>query len=178
MSAVPDEKGLNVQTGGAGGQVQGQVTKEESGATPNLGFCGPLTKFLTNSFFSLDDLAWYLLMRFESANKSILGMGSTYKERMTSLRVMNFLGAIEELRDLLADLYVEGYNRAFFEDPDNVKRYADIVSRLVTLYDDFTAGKITNYGDLLLKLSEIRTELEDFLAEVIGVRTPTKQGSK
>jgi len=178
MSTVSEEKGSNAQTGGVGGQVQGQVTKEESGAAPNLEICGPLSKFLANSFFSLDDLAWYILLKFESANKSILGMRNTYKEMMTSLKIANSLGALEELRDLLADLYVEGYNREFFEDPDNVKRYADIISRLVALYDDFTTGEITNYGDFLLNLFKIRSGLEKFLIEAIGIKTLAEEGNK
>ena len=176
MSTVPDEKGSNAQTGGAGGQ--GQTTKEESRAASNLEIYAPLSKFLISSFSNLDSLAWQILFSFWSANESILGMRNTHRERIASLRIANSLGEIEEVRDLLGYLSVKDYNKEFFEDPDNMKRYADTISRLAVLYDDFMAGKITNFGDFIFELSMIKYELENLLIEAIGIKTPAKQENK
>jgi hypothetical protein len=176
MSAVPEEKGSNAQTVVASGQ--GQVKKEESGGVPSQEICAPLTEYLTSSFHNVDSFAWHLLMSFDSANESILGMRNRYKERIASLHIANSLGEIEELRSLLGYLSVKDYNKEFFEDPDNVKRYADIVSRLAVLYNNFTAGKITNYGDFIFDLATIKYELESLLIEAIGIKTPAKQGNK
>jgi hypothetical protein len=173
---VQDEKGLNAQTGGAGGQ--GQAVKEESGVAPNLDLCTPLSTYLTSSFGNLSSLALDIMFSFWSANESILGARNTHRERIASMRIADSLGEIWEARHLLALLYLNDYNKEFFEDPNNVKKFADIVSRLAKLYNDFTTGKVTNYGDFIFELSMIRIELENLLIEAIGIKTPAKQGNK
>ena len=176
MSTAPEEKGSNALTVGASGQ--GQATKEESGGAPSQEICAPLLNYLTSSFHNVDRFAWHLLMSFDSANESILGMRNSYKERKASLGIANSLGEIDELRSLLGYLSVKDYNKEFFEDPDNVKRYADIVTRLAVLYNEFAAGKITDYGDFIFDLATIKYELESLLIEAIGIKTPAKQGNK
>ena len=173
---MQDEKGLNAQTGGAGGQVQ--ATKEESGVVPNLDFCTPLSAYLTSSFGSLDSLALDIMLSFWSANETILGARTTHRERIASMRIADSLGEIEEARRLLALLYLNNYNKEFFEDPNNLKKFADIVSRLAKLYNDFTAGKVTNYGDFDFDLTMIKYELENLLIEAIGIKMPAKQEKK
>jgi len=178
MSTVSDEKGLNAQTGGAGEQVQERVTKEESEIAPNLEICAPLYKFLMSSFGNLIRLTHIILLSFGAANMSGLGMKNTYKERKASLRIAKHLGEIEELRELLEDLYVEGYNREFFEDQNNMKKLAAIVRKLTALYNDFTAGKITDFDDLAFDFYMIEFYLKQLLIDATGVKTPTKEGNK
>ena len=176
MSTVQDEKGMNAQTGGVGGQ--GQAVKEESGGAPNLDLCTPLSAYLTSSFGSLDSLAMDIMLSFWSANESILGARNTHRERIASMRIADSLGEIDEARRLLALLYLNNYNKEFFEDPNILKKFADIVSRLAKLYNDFTAGKVTNYGDFDFDLTMIKYELENLLIEAIGIKMPAKQEKK
>ncbi len=67
MSTVPDEKGLNAQTGGTGGQ--GQIVKEESGVASSLTEFAPLVDFATSSFMRLNGFMAQMLIDFRAENK-------------------------------------------------------------------------------------------------------------
>jgi hypothetical protein len=167
MSTVPDEKGLNTQTVGAGGQ--GQITKEESGAVPNLTEFAPLIVFTTGSFERLNTLMAQILSDFLDKIRAKLEMQKTQEERLETTLVASLLESIDELRIVLINLIWREYNESFFNNPANVKWFAKIVTKLAAAFNDFEAGKI-GYANLINILSNIRSELRGFLYKAVGTK--------
>ena len=167
MSAVQDEKGLNAQTGGAGGQ--GQAVKEESGVAPNLTEFAPLIDFATGSFLRLNSFMAQILIDFHAENKTKLEAQKTQEERDYIMWIESLLGSIDVLRDTLLSLIWRGYNEPFFNNPANVKWFAKIVTKLAITFNNFEAGKV-DYTDVVVALINIRSDLQKFLFKAIGAK--------
>jgi hypothetical protein len=164
---VQDEKGLNAQTGGAGGQ--GQATKEESGVAPNLTEFAPLIDFTTGSFRRLNGLMSQILIDFRAENKAKLEAQKAQEERDDIMWVESLLGSIDELRKILIELVWREYNESFFNNPANVKWFATIVTKLAIIFNNFEMGKV-DYTDLIITLENIRFELQRFFLKAIGAK--------
>ncbi len=113
MSTVPDEKGLNTQTVGAGGQ--GQITKEESGAVPNITEFAPLIDFTTGSFERLNSLMAQILSDFHDKIRAKLEMQKTQEEMLETILVESLLESIDELRIVLINLIWREYNESILQ---------------------------------------------------------------
>jgi hypothetical protein len=166
VSTVPDEKGLNTQTVGAGGQ--GQAVKEESGAVPNITEFAPLIDFATGSFERLEILMAQILSDFRDKIRAKQEMPKTQEEMLETILVASLLESIDELRIVL-NLTWRGYNESFFNNPASVKWFAKIVTKLAATFNDFEAGKI-GYANLINILSNIRSELRGFLYKAVGTK--------
>jgi len=164
---VQDEKGLNAQTGGAGGQ--GQAVKEESGVVPNLTEFAPLIDFTTGSFERLNSLMAQILSDFHDKIWAKQEMQKAQEERLETILVASLLESIDELRIVLINLIWREYNEPFFSNPANVKWFAKIVTKLAAAFNDFEAGKI-GYANLINILSIIRGELRGFLYKAVGTK--------
>ena len=169
MSTVQDEKGLNAQTVGAGGQ--GQITKKESGVVPNLTEFAPLIDFATGSFERLNSFMAQILSDFHDKIRDKLEMQKTQEEMLETILVESLLESIDELRIVLINLVWREYNEPFFNDPANAKWFAKIVTKLAAAFNDFEAGKI-GYANLINILSNIRSELRGFLYKAVGTKPP------
>jgi len=167
MSTVPDEKGLNTQTGGAGGQ--GQTVKEESGVAPSLTEFTPLIDFATGSFMRLNGFMAQILIDFRAENKAKLEAQKAQEELDDIMWVESLLGSIDVLRDTLLNLFWREYNEPFFNNPANVKWFAKIVTKLAIIFNNFESGK-ADYIDLVVTLRDIRLELQEFLFKAIGAK--------
>jgi len=167
MSTVSDEKGLNAQTGGAGGQEQ--ATKEESGVAPSLTEFAPLIDYVTGSFMRLNSLMAEILIDFRVENKAKLEMQKTQEERDYIMWVESRLGSIDVLRDTLLSLVWREYNESFFNNPANIKWFAKIVTKLAITFNNFERGKV-DYTDLVVTLFDISLELQKFLFKAIGAK--------
>ena len=167
MSTVQDEKGLNAQTGGVGGQ--GQAVKEESGVVPNLTEFAPLIEFATGSFLRLNNFMARILIDFLAENEAKLKMQKAQEELDDIMRVQSLLGSIDMLRDTLLNLFWREYNESFFNNPANVKWFAKIVTKLAIVFNKFEMGKV-DYTDLATTLFNISLELQKFLLKAIGAK--------
>jgi hypothetical protein len=161
---VQDEKSLNTQTGGAGGQ--GQTTKEESGVAPNLTEFAPLIDFATGSFERLNSLMAKILSDFHDENRAKLEMQKTQEERRITMQVETLLGAMGELYAIFTNLIWRKCNEPFFNDPASVRWFAKIVTKLAATFNNFEAGKV-DYDNLPDVLDDIRLELQKFLFTAI-----------
>ena len=167
MSAVQDEKSMNAQTGGAGGQ--GQTVKEESEVAPNLTEFAPLIDFTIGSFRRLNSLMSQILIDFRAENKAKLETQKTQEERDDIMWVESLLGSIDELHKILIELVWREYNESFFNNPANVKWFATIVTKLAIIFNNFEMGKV-DYTDLIITLENIRFELQRFFLKAIGAK--------
>lgn len=167
VSTAPDEKGLNAQAGGVGGQ--GQAVKEESGVAPNLTKFAPLIDFTTGSFRRLCDMMSLILIDFHDKNRTKLEMQKTQEERHDTMWAESLLGSIDEMRQILIELIWREYNESFFNNPANVKWFASIVTKLAITFNNFEMGKV-DYTDLIIALDDIRYELQKFLLKAIGAK--------
>ena len=167
MSTVPDEKGLNAQTGGAGGQEQ--ATKEESEVVPDLTEFTPILDFTTSSFRRLNYLMSQILIEFHDKNRAKLEAQKTQEERHDTMWAESLLGSLDELHRIFTDLIWRDYNEPFFSDPANVKWFAKIVTKLAVVYNGFEMGKV-DYDNLIITLDRIRYELHKFLLKAIGAK--------
>ena len=167
MSTVPDEKGLNVQATGTGGQ--GQAVKEESGVAPSLTEFAPLIEFATGSFLRLNDVMAQILIDFRAENEAKLEAQKAQEELDDIMWVQSLLGSIDILRDTLLNLFWREYNESFFNNPANLKRFAKIVTKLAIIFNKFESGK-ADYIDVVITLRDIRLELQEFLFKVIGAK--------
>ena len=167
MSTVQDEKGLNAQTGGAGGQVQ--AVKEESGVVPNITEFAPLIDFATGSFLRLNNLMAQILIDFRAENEAKLEAQKAQEELDDIMWVQSLLGSIDILRDTLLNLFWREYNESFFNNPANVKWFAKIVTKLAIAFNKFEMGKV-DYTDLATTLFNISLELQKFLLKAIGAK--------
>jgi len=167
VSTVQDEKGLNAQTGGVGGQ--GQAVKEESGVAPSLTEFTPLIDFATGSFWRLSSLMAQILIDFRAKNKAKLEAQKAQEELDDIMWVQSLLGSIDVLRDTLLNLFWREYNESFFNNPANVKWFARIVTKLAITFNNFERGK-ADYTDLVVTLMDIRLELQKFLFKAIGAK--------
>jgi len=167
VSTVQDEKGLNAQAGGVGGQ--GQITKEESGAIPNITEFAPLVDYATSSFLRLNNFMAHILIDFRAENKAMLETQKTQEELDDIMRVQSLLGSIDMLRDTLLNLFWREYNESFFNNPANVKWFAKIVTKLAIAFNKFEMGKV-DYTDLATTLFNISLELQKFLLKAIGAK--------
>jgi len=164
---VQDEKGLNAQAGGAGGQ--GQAVKEESGVAPNLTEFAPLIEFATGSFLRLNNFMARILIDFLAENEAKLKTQKAQEELDDIMRVQSLLGSIDMLRDTLLNLFWREYNESFFNNPANVKWFAKIVTKLAIAFNKFEMGKV-DYTDLATTLFNISLELQKFLLKAIGAK--------
>ena len=167
MPAVQDEKGLNAQTGGAGGQ--GQAVKVESGVAPNLTEFAPLIDFATGSFERLNTMMAQILSDFHDKIRTKQEAQKTQEERYDIMWVVSLLESIDELRIVLINLIWREYNESFFNNPANVKWFAKIVTKLAVTFNNFERGKV-DYIDLVATLIDIRSELQKFLFKAIGAK--------
>jgi len=167
VSTVQDEKGMNAQTGGVGGQ--GQAVKEESGVAPNLTEFAPLINFATGSFERLNTMMAQILSDFHDKIRAKLEAQKTQEEMLETILVESLLESIDELRIVLINLILREYNGPFFSNPANVKWFAKIVTKLAAAFNDFEAGKI-GYANLISILSNIRSELRGFLYKAVGAK--------
>jgi len=167
MSTVQDEKGLNAQAGEAGGQ--GQITKEESWAVPNITEFAPLIDYATGSFLRLNNVMAHILIDFRAENKAKLETQKTQEELDDIMRVQSLLGSIDMLRDTLLNLFWREYNESFFNNPANLKWFAKIVTKLAIAFNKFEMGKV-DYTDLATTLFNISLELQKFLLKAIGAK--------
>jgi len=167
VSTAQDEKGLNAQTGGAGGQVQ--AVKEESGVVPNITEFAPLIDFATGSFLRLNNLMAQILIDFRAENEAKLEAQKAQEELDDIMWVQSLLGSIDILRDTLLNLFWREYNESFFNNPANVKWFARIVTKLAIAFNKFERGK-ADYIDLVVTLRDIRLELQKFLFKAIGAK--------
>jgi len=167
VSAAQDEKSMNAQTGGAGGQ--GQTVKEESGVAPNLTEFAPLIDFTTGSFRRLNSLVSQIIIDFRAENKAKLETQKTQEERDDIMWVESLLGSIDELHKILIELVWREYNESFFNNPANVKWFATIVTKLAIIFNNFEMGKV-DYTDLIITLENIRFELQRFFLKAIGAK--------
>lgn len=164
---MQDEKGLNAQTAGAGGQ--GQTTKEESGVASSLTKFAPLIDFATGSFDRLNGLMAQIIVDFRAENEAKLEAQKTQGELDDIMWAESLLGSIDELRDTLLSLAWREYNESFFNNPANVKWFAKIVTELAITFNDFERGK-ADYTDVVVALINIRDELQKFLFKAIGAK--------
>jgi len=167
VSTVQDEKGMNAQTGGVGGQ--GQAVKEESGVAPNLTEFAPLINFATGSFERLNTMMAQILSDFHDKIRAKLEAQKTQEEMLETMLTESLLESIDELRIVLINLILREYNGPFFSNPANVKWFAKIVTKLAAAFNDFEAGKI-GYANLISILSNIRSELRGFLYKAVGAK--------
>jgi len=167
VSTVQDEKGMNTQTGGVGGQ--GQAVKEESGVAPNLTEFAPLITFVTGSFERLNTMMAQILSDFHDKIRAKQEAQKTYEEMLETMQIKSLLESIDELRIVLINLIWREYNGSFFSNPANVKWFAKIVTELATAFNDLEAGKI-GYVNLIYILSNIRSELRGFLYKAVGAK--------
>jgi len=167
VSTVQDEKGLNAQTGGVGGQ--GQAVKEESGVVPNITEFAPLVDYATSSFLRLNNLMAQILIDFRAENEAKLEAQKAQEELDDIMWVQSLLGSIDILRDTLLNLFWREYNESFFNNPANVKWFARIVTKLAIAFNKFESGK-ADYIDLVVTLRDIRLELQKFLFKAIGAK--------
>jgi len=76
--------------------------------------------------------------------------------------IIQSLGEIGIMVDLLKTGYDNRLGAAFLEDPDNVKEFTAIMSRLLALYRGFTNGEIINATELLLGVNDVASDLQSF----------------
>jgi hypothetical protein len=83
----------------------------------------------------------------------------TEKEKAGLLQSFGEIGA---LMDMLKAGYDNGLGMTFLENPDNVKEFMTIISRLLALYRDFRNGIMIRPIELSLAVSDIVSDLQSF----------------
>ena len=76
--------------------------------------------------------------------------------------LLQSLGEIGDMLDLLKTGYDNELGAAFLENLDNVKEFMAIMSRLLTLYRDFRNGIMIRPIELSLAIDDIITDLRSF----------------
>jgi len=77
--------------------------------------------------------------------------------------ILQSLGEIGNMLELLKSGYDNGLGRRFLEDMDNVKEFMRIMSNLLTLYRAFRNGEMTKGVELMLYVGDVVSDLKSFV---------------
>jgi len=77
--------------------------------------------------------------------------------------ILQSLGEIGNMLELLKSGYDNGLGRRFLEDTDNVKEFMMIMSNLLTLYRAFRNGEMTKGVELMLYVGDVVSDLKSFV---------------
>jgi len=130
---------------------QGQTQKSDLEA-----FRG-LIEYVTDSFIRAYDLADIVPANFayELAQSNEI----SDKEKAG---ILQSLGEIGIMVELLKTGYDNGLGRRFLEDSDNVKEFATIMSNLLALYRAFRKGEMIKGIELSLNVGDVVADLKSF----------------
>ena len=77
--------------------------------------------------------------------------------------ILQSLGEIGNMLELLKSGYDNGLGRRFLEDTDNVKEFMIIMSNLLTLYRAFRNGEMIKGVELTLYVGDVVSDLKSFV---------------
>ena len=77
--------------------------------------------------------------------------------------ILQSLGEIGNMLELLKSGYDNGLGRRFLEDMDNVKEFMRIMSNLLTLYRAFRNGEMIKGVELTLYVGDVVSDLKSFV---------------
>ena len=77
--------------------------------------------------------------------------------------ILQSLGEIGNMLELLKSGYDNGLGRRFLEDTDNVKEFMMIMSNLLTLYRAFRNGEMIKGVELTLYVGDVVSDLKSFV---------------
>ena len=77
--------------------------------------------------------------------------------------ILQSLGEIGNMLELLKSGYDNGLGRRFLEDMDNIKEFMRIMSNLLTLYRAFRNGEMTKGVELMLYVGDVVSDLKSFV---------------
>ena len=77
--------------------------------------------------------------------------------------ILQSLGEIGNMLELLKSGYDNGLGRRFLEDTDNVKEFMMIMSNLLTLYRAFRIGEMIKGIELMLNVGDVVSDLKSFV---------------
>jgi len=77
--------------------------------------------------------------------------------------ILQSLGEIGNMLELLKSGYDNGLGRRFLEDMDNIKEFMRIMSNLLTLYRAFRNGEMTKGVELTLYVGDVVSDLKSFV---------------
>ena len=77
--------------------------------------------------------------------------------------ILQSLGEIGNMLELLKSGYDNGLGRRFLEDMDNVKEFMRIMSNLLTLYRAFRNGEMIKGVELMLYVGDVVSDLKSFV---------------
>ena len=76
--------------------------------------------------------------------------------------LLQSLGEIGNMLELLKTGYDNGWGIKFLDDPDNVKKFTAIMSRLIALYKGFKDGTMIKATELSLAIADVAYDLRGF----------------